>query len=154
MRYGMMPRWEALTANRAVLERFKDSILKENGKASLIQQLTYDRDSLTIKNQNLMGEIGGTHDLSGVLQMIIAKANAADIKFVKMQPQAEIKAGTSMNYPIILECTASYYSYGRFIAALETRPSVMRVDRIAMTAQKNGLLDIRTLVTCFIQTKS
>jgi Tfp pilus assembly protein PilO len=85
--------------------------------------------------------------------MIIAKANAADIKFVKMQPQAETKSGTSTIYPMVLELTATYYSYGRFIAALEMQPSIVQVDRIAITAQKNGSLDIRTLITCFIQTK-
>lgn len=153
MRYCMVPQREALTANRAVLASFNNSIIKENGNASFRKQLSEDRDSLKIKYRDLLRETGGSHDLSGVLQMIIAKANAADIKFVKMQPQAETKSGASTVYPMILELTATYYSYGRFIAALETQPSVVRVDRIAITSQKNGLLDIRTLITCFIQTK-
>jgi Tfp pilus assembly protein PilO len=85
--------------------------------------------------------------------MIIERANAADIKFVKMQPLADTKTGTPTNYPMVLELTASYNSYGRFIAALETQPSTVRVDRIAITAQKNTMLEIRTLITCSIQDK-
>jgi Tfp pilus assembly protein PilO len=153
MRYSMIPQWEAWTANKTVLASYRNSISDENGSATLKKRLVENKDSLKIKYDDLMRETGGSHDLSGVLQMIIAKANAADIKFVKMQPQAETKSGTSTIYPMVLELTATYYSYGRFIAALEMQPSIVQVDRIAITAQKNGSLDIRTLITCFIQTK-
>jgi Tfp pilus assembly protein PilO len=146
-------RWETLTADKAITVSLKNSMVMDNGNVSLLKQLTQDRDSLNIKYRDLMRDMGGSQDLSGILQMIIAKANAADIKFVKMQPQTEVKSGASTTYPMILEMTASYYSYGRFIAALERQPSMLRVDRIAITAQKNGMLDIRTLITCFIQTK-
>jgi Tfp pilus assembly protein PilO len=153
MRYCMAPQWEALTAHKAVLASFKNSISMDNGNALLRKQLTEERESLKIKYRDLEKETGGSQDLSGVLEMIIVKANAADIKFVKMQPQAETKSGPSTVYPMILELMATYYSYGRFIAALESQPSAVRVDRVAITAQKNGLLEIRTLVTCFIQAK-
>jgi Tfp pilus assembly protein PilO len=153
MRYWMAPQWEALTANKAVLASFRDSIVKDTGNSLLKKQLVENRDSLKIKYDDVLRETGGARDLSGVLQMIIAKANAADIKFVKMQPQAETKSGTSIVYPMVLELTATYYSYGRFIAALETLPWVVRVERMAITVQKTGLLEIRTLVTCFIQDK-
>jgi Tfp pilus assembly protein PilO len=101
-----------------------------------------------------MRDNGGPKDLPGVLQTIIAKANAADIKFVKMQPQTESKTGVPINYTMVLELTASYNSYCRFIAALESLPSMVRIDRIALSDPKNNMLEIRTLVTCFIQPKT
>ncbi|MGB7566823.1 MAG: type 4a pilus biogenesis protein PilO [Chitinivibrionales bacterium] len=153
MRYSTMPQWEALTARGAVLASFKNSVFQNNDNALLRKQLLEEKDSLKIKYHDLAREIGGSHDLSGVLQMIIAKANGADIAFVKMQPEAETRSGTTTIYPLILECSATYNAYGKFIAALETQPSVVRVDRIAITARKNELLEIRTLVTCFIQAK-
>lgn len=153
IKYWMSPQWKILTANKALLASFENSVFKENGSVLLKNQLVEVRDSLKVKYGDLVRETGGSYDLSGILQMIIAKANAADIKFVKMQPQAETKSGTSMIYPMILELSATYHSYGKFIASLEMQPTVIRVDRIAIAAKKNGLLEIRTLITCFIQTK-
>jgi Tfp pilus assembly protein PilO len=153
MRYFMAPQFEALAANKAVLASFSNSNFGENGNASIKKRFINDGDSLKAKYHDLIREVGGPKDLSGVLQMIIERANAADIKFVKMQPLADTKTGMPANYPMVLELTASYNSYGRFIAALETQPSTVRVDRIAITAQKNNMLEIRTLITCSIQDK-
>jgi len=79
----MIPQWEAWTANKTVLASYRNSISGENGSATLKKRLVENKDSLKIKYDDLMRETGGSRDLSGVLQMIIAKANAADIKFVK-----------------------------------------------------------------------
>jgi Tfp pilus assembly protein PilO len=152
VQYGAR-QWETLKANSALVTHLRNSNFTENATAALLKQLAASKDSLNEKYLDLMGTMGGPEDLSGVLHMIIAKANAADIPFVKMQPQTETKSGPAGAYPMILELTASFYSYGRFIAALEAYPSLLRIDRIAITAQKNGLLDIRTLITCSIQTK-
>jgi len=152
VRYGV-GQWETLKANGVLVTHLRNSCFTENETAALLKQLTASRDSLNEKYRDLIGEMGGPGDLSGILHMIIAKANAAGISFVKMQPQTETKSGPTGTYPMILELTASFYSYGRFIAALEAYPSLLRIDRIAITAQKNGLLDIRTLITCSIQTK-
>ena len=79
MRYSMIPQWEAWTANKTVLASYRNSISGENGSATLKKRLVENKDSLKIKYDDLMRETGGSRDLSGVLQMIIAKANAADI---------------------------------------------------------------------------
>jgi Tfp pilus assembly protein PilO len=149
----MTPQWEVLAAKKAALASYANTNSGENGKDTIKKRFAEDRDSLSAKYRDLMRDVGSPKDLSGVLQMIIARANAADIKFVKMQPLADTKTGTPANYPMVLELTASYNSYGRFIAALETQPSIVRVDRIAITAQKNNMLEIRTLITCYIQNK-
>lgn len=154
VRYAAAPQWAALAKNNAALAHLKYSISAENGGASIAKRLIDKRDSLGIKFHDLRLEVGETKDLPGVLQMIIAKANAADIQFVKMQPQTETSAGPAAAYPIILEMSASYNSLGRFVSAIEAMPYVIRVDRIAITAQHNELLEIRILVTCFIQNKA
>ena len=45
--------------------------------------------------------------------------------------------------------TTSYRSLGRFVSSLEQLPQALRIDRLAITEEKNGLM-VRLLVTCFI----
>jgi Tfp pilus assembly protein PilO len=89
-------------------------------------------------------------DLPGLLQLLIAKAKDADIRFVKMQPQVDERGQKESGYPVVLEMTAPYSSLGRFVSMLEKLPRYLRVERIALTEGEKGL-DIRILVTCFIR---
>jgi Tfp pilus assembly protein PilO len=89
-------------------------------------------------------------DLPGLLQLLIAKAKDADIRFVKMQPQTDERGQKENGYPVVLEMTAPYSSLGRFVSSLEKLPRYLRVDRIALTEGEKGL-DVRILVTCFIR---
>jgi Tfp pilus assembly protein PilO len=82
--------------------------------------------------------------------LLIARAGAADIRFVKMLPQQEVVHGDRIEFPVVLETTASYHSLGRFVSSLEKLPAVLRIERLAITAQKSDL-DVKILITCFLR---
>jgi Tfp pilus assembly protein PilO len=128
--------YATMTADTARLRDVKKVLADKQGQLDSAYALVASRDTFS--------------DLPGLLQLLIAKAKDADIRFVKMQPQVEEQGQKENGYPVVLEMTAQYSSLGRFVSSLERVPRYLRVERIALTAGEKGL-DIRILVTCFIR---
>jgi type IV pilus assembly protein PilO len=140
--------WEAFHEDAARLAALKAALAGSQGLDAEKKRLYLQQDSLTGRFQTLSRQFGGTKDLPGALRMLIEKANAADIRFVKMQPSSQGSPDKDGRYPIVLEMTASYHSLGRFVSSLEEVPHLVRLDRFAITANRGGMLDIRIQLTC------
>jgi Tfp pilus assembly protein PilO len=128
--------YAAMTADTARLRDVKNVLIDKRGQLERVYSQVASRDTFS--------------DLPGLLQLLIAKAKDADIRFVKMQPQIEDRGGKENGYPVLLEMTAPYSSLGRFVSSLEKLPRYLRIERVALTASEKGL-DIRILVACFIR---
>ncbi len=144
-----LPQWGSFSRFSGRLNRLKEVLSEKNGAAALKSRFLDLQDSLKAASASLSLEFGETKDLPGILRLLIAKANAADIQFVKMQPQTETALGAAVTYPIVLELTTSYHSLGRFISSIEAMPHLVRVDRVALIAGRNNTVEARILVTCF-----
>jgi Tfp pilus assembly protein PilO len=149
VRFIAQPQWGSFASNRTRLTDMKKALRGENGLKAIQTRLLTQQDSLAGAYEAISRDFGETKDLPGALRMLIEKANAADIQFVKMQPRPD-GAGDAGSYPIVLEMTASYHSLGRFISSLEAIPHVIHVDRMAITANRNPMLDIRIQLTCYL----
>ena len=149
-RFALVPQAAALGATALQLDYFK-SLLSDRNRYQEIRVRLLDR-------QRLLADVAGraapapadyeAGGLSDLLQLLISRAKEADIRFVKMLPQQE--TAHRAEYPVVLEMTTSYHSLARFVASLERTPQALRVERLAVTAQKNGL-DVHILVTCFLK---
>ena len=148
-RFIAKSQWESFFHNASRLTEIKKVLQEKNGLDSIAKFLLLQQDSLASKFSTLK-QFEETKDLPGTLRMIIEKANAADIQFVKMQPRSEGSAGKTGAYPVMLEMNASYHSLGRFISLLEAAPHLLRIERLAVTVGKNATLDIKLQLTCFL----
>ena len=128
--------YATMTADTARLRDVKDLLTEKHGQLVRAYAQAASRDTFP--------------DLPGLLQLLIAKAKDADIRFVKMQPLADERGQKENGYPVVLEMNAPYASLGRFVSSLEKLPRYLRVERIALTAGEKGL-DVRVLVACFIR---
>jgi Tfp pilus assembly protein PilO len=148
-RFIAKPQWESFFRNTSRLTEIKKNLHNKNGLDSIAQFLALQQDSLASKFATLK-QFEETKDLPGALRMIIEKANAAGIQFVKMQPRSEGGAGKAGAYPVILEMNASYNSLGHFISLLEAAPQMLRIERLAVTVGNKATLDIKLQLTCFL----
>jgi Tfp pilus assembly protein PilO len=144
-----LPQWASFSRCAGRLNYLEDVLSEKSGAAALKSRFLDLQDSLKSASASLSLEFGETRDLPGILRLLIAKANAADIRFVRMQPQTETALGATVTYPIILELTTTYHSLGRFISSIESMPHLVRVDRLALIAGRNTTVEARILVTCF-----
>ena len=151
VRYALMPQWQAYRAADAEVSHVKTLVSDKDRYGAIRARLLGKQRQLAQAYGRLAPAQSGpaAGDLSGLLQLLIARARDADIRFVKMLPQQETRRQSQGEYPVILEMTTAYHSLGRFVSSLEELPRFFRVERLAITAQKNGL-DVRILVTCFL----
>lgn len=149
IRFVAVSQWTRALEVRSHVGRL-EADLSVGGPQAMKNRLSSLHDSLSAACAEFSGDYGEVKDVSGILRLLIAKANAANIQFVKMHPQTETASETSAAYPLILETTASYQSLGRFIASMEALPRLVRVDRVAFTAVRGGNVEARILITCFL----
>jgi Tfp pilus assembly protein PilO len=129
-----------------------DSLLAQaGGYALLIERLTRANDTLKVSLEKLSGGMARASDLSGLLQMLIERARTAEVGFVNVRPQAPEKGDSVESYPVLLEFTTSYASLGRFVAGIESQPNLARIERMAVSARSAHVLEVRLLVTVFLQ---
>jgi Tfp pilus assembly protein PilO len=150
-RYALVPPWQAYRAIEAEVSHVKTLVSDRDRYGAIRERLLGKQRQLALAYGRLAPTQPGpaAGDLSGLLQLLIARAKEADIRFVKILPQQEIQRQGRSEYPVILEMTTAYPSLGRFVSSLEELPRFFRVERLAVTAQNNGL-DVRILVTCFL----
>ena len=152
MRIAAVPQWRELRALSREISRSTDLVSDKNRFQTVTAGLLDKKEQLTRLYSRVapaQNPSAASADLSGILQLLIQRAKEADIRFVKMEPIEETQR-KGQEYPVVLEMTTSYESLGRFVSSLEEMPRQLSVDRLAITAQKNGL-DVRILVTCFLR---
>jgi len=126
-----------------------NSLLAESGNHAVLRdQLAATNDSLHAVLKQLSGGMARASDLSGLLETLINKTKESGISFVSVKPQNAGDAGAAC--PVMLEFSSTYGSLGRFTALLESQPHLYRVDRLAVNAGKAGSVDVRMMVTVFL----
>jgi Tfp pilus assembly protein PilO len=129
----------------------EETLSSHDNFARIRDELRDIHEKLSAKLAVISSGMGNPQDLSALLQMLIDRAKAADIRFVKMQPQSESTHADYIQYPVLLEMETTYHSLGQFVVALESMPHVVKIDRLAITAGSSGKIDAKLLVTCFLQ---
>jgi len=145
------PYWKELNKTRSELKQYTSLISSSGGYDKIKTEILQKNVQLKRKVEKLSSGVSDSRDLSSLLEMLIGKASAADIQFVKMQPQPEEKKEDMLLYPVVLEITTTYHALGRFVSSLETLPHLIRINRLAINANKSGKLNVKILVTCYLQ---
>ena len=150
LRYAILPQYAGLVAHRKELARYSSLISSENGIRKIKQDITEKIDILKKRLAPSPEQKKLTNDVSGYLEVLIAVARKADIRFVRIQPQNETQTDEYTLSPVMLVCTTTFHELGQFISALEKTPSLFSVDRLAIDAAANGKCDVKLLVTCLV----
>ncbi len=149
-----VPQWQSAFLQHQKAIRYKESISKENTYSGVKKELDAQRMQLQKRLNMLTSGFTDPKDLSALLQTIFDKAWKYGLKFERTEPQAEKKQGLYTYYPIIFDLSSDYQSLAGFVSELERLPHMFHVDRIAMAATKNGYIQTKLLITCFLQPDS
>ena len=150
LHYIVVPKWNAVQEKKAQISHYKVYLSTQNGPALLRKEI----EEKNVRLESVVSALSSGLDnssISSILEILIAKASAADIRFVKIQPQTQ--APGSRAYPVVLEMNTMYNSLGRLIASLETLPQLLRVERLAIETLPQGKISARCLVTCILSEK-
>ena len=150
LRFAILPQFTRLVTTQKELVRYRSLISSETGIRRIKQDITGKIEVLKNRLAPSPEQKKITNDVSGFLEMLITVARKADIRFVRIQPQAEVQTTDHTLSPVMLVCTTTYHELGQFIAALEKIPDRFSVDRLAIDAAANGKCNVKLLVTCLI----
>ena len=148
--FFIIPVYGTILQRRAALSHYQSIISSESGYQLLKKEIAVKIDTLQSRLAPLPEQKKVTADPGSYLELLIAIARTSDVRFSRIQPQEE-QSGTDLTrYPVMLSLTTTYHELGRFVSSLEKIPYLFTVDRLAVTATKNGKCDVRLLVTCLI----
>jgi Tfp pilus assembly protein PilO len=151
--YIMVPKWQELQKVKLKLNKYNSLISSENGLAQIKSEIEKKNILLNEKLDKISGILSNSQDLSGYIELLIDKAKVNDIRFVKMQPQSEIKNQDFTFYPILLEMSTTYNALGHFISSLEKLPHYFKVERISIDSGESGKIDVKLMVTSIVPSR-
>jgi Tfp pilus assembly protein PilO len=149
--FVMVPQAAELKKQRIELQRYQTLISSENGFVKIKQDLTAKIDTLRSRLIRSRTDLKrDSADLGGYLEVLIGLAKKNDIRFARIQPQAESQSADYTVYPVMFVLTTTYHSLGRFLSELEKVPDLYSVDRIALDAAPDEKCTVHLLVSCLI----
>jgi Tfp pilus assembly protein PilO len=148
-RYVALPYWHSLHSFSEGAAYYRELSSDKNRYQAVKAGLMEKRNLLAEKYRHVAPPQpqGASADLSGLLQLLIQRAADNSIRLDKIQPVEDRQRSEKGEYGVVLETTTSYQSLGRFLASIEGIPRLVSVERLAVTAGRNGL-ETRILVTC------
>ncbi len=157
VRIGIMPQISMLSTNHSIHASTKKLIADEAGLNSIADEIRDKNIRLQMRLDASSGSSAvkdtGTDDLSGYLELLIAWAKAADIRFVKMEPgQEKIEHGMKQ-YLITLQFTSTYHALGQFVNSVEKKPQFYSIDGLYVEARNEGRVEAKLGIVCTIPVK-
>jgi len=152
LRFVVIPGLNDMNGKKVRIEYFNRYIKAGEGNRKLQHEMDGKNALLRDKLFKLAGSTN-VASISEMLELLINKAGAADIRFVKMQPQTQPVQGSQPAYPVILEMNTTYHSLGRFVASLETLPHIVKIRRLGIETLSEGRVQVRILVDCYVPEK-
>lgn len=137
--------------DRVAIAQYDSLLAEADGHAALRNRLQAVNDSLRTRYGIMSAGLGDAEDLSGLLEMLIGWAKAADIDFVSVQPGEQTLDGGVTTFPVVLQFKCPYDALGRFVAGLESRPHIVRVDRLSVGAESSRRVQVGLMVTLFLR---
>jgi Tfp pilus assembly protein PilO len=147
----VVPQTRAAATRLAALAGYRVLAIANNSHEAVRERIVSDRQKLEAKQALLTGGLTGHGDISATLQLLMEQGRSANVRFIRVQPQAERHDNGLVLYPVLLETSTSYQSLCRLIAAFEAIPHLVRVDRIGITSTTSSSMSVNILVTCFLQ---
>ncbi|HEX2956803.1 MAG TPA: type 4a pilus biogenesis protein PilO [Chitinispirillaceae bacterium] len=151
--YVIVPKWLEVQKVKIQLNKYRNLISSENGFAQIKNDIKEKNRLLSEKLDKISNKLSNTQELAGYLELLIEKGKTHDIRFVKMQPQPEIKNQDYTFFPILLEMSTTYNSLGHFISSLEKLPYYFKVERLAIESITSGRIEVKLMVTSIIPTR-
>jgi len=157
LRFGILPQIAMMSINYSTHVATKKLIADETGLNSIAGEI---RDK-NIRLQKRLDALSGSNavnstvseDLSGNLEMLIASAKAADIRFVKMEPgQEKIERGMK-RYPVTLQFKSTYHALGQFVNSVEKKPQLYSIDGLYVEARNDGRVEAKLGIICTVPAK-
>jgi Tfp pilus assembly protein PilO len=156
-RFGIVPQIAMLSTNRSNQILTKKLIEDEAGLNSVTGEIRDKNMRLQKRLDALSGNNGVkgavTDDMPGNLEMLIACAKAADIRFVKLEPgQEKIERGLK-RYPVTLQFTSTYHALGQFVNSVEKKPQSYSIDGLYVEARNDGRVEAKLGIICTVPEK-
>lgn len=148
--YLIIPQYILVKSDMKKVFDYEKLISSETGYTDLKSKINMDILHIRGKIKQFTGVPLEANDISSFLEILIDKAKAAEISFVRMQPQTETVGQDFTLLPVLLEFSTTYHALGQFLSSLERLPHMFRVNRLAIEAKDGGKLDIKLLITCSI----
>jgi Tfp pilus assembly protein PilO len=146
-----IPLYTNLEATNREVNQYRNLISSENGYLKIQSNIQMMIKQLEKELSLFSGSsTSNPNDLSAFLELLIDKARASEIRFIKMQPMPESESIDYSQSPVLLELSTSYHALGQFLSSLEKLPHMFRIDRISLEVNKTNALDVKILVTCLI----
>jgi Tfp pilus assembly protein PilO len=156
-RFGIVPQITMLSTNRSNHSATKKLIADEAGLNTVAGEIRDKNERLQARldasrgSNMVMG--AATDDLSGNLEVLIACAKAADIRFVKLEPgQEKIDRGLK-RYPLTLQFTSTYHALGQFVNSVEKKPQSYSIDGLYVEARIDGRIEAKLGIICTVPEK-
>ena len=149
-RAAVLPQVERARELSAQVSRYDSLLAVADGLPVLVSSIRDINRQLHEKLDGISFGWSDPEDLSGLLEMLIERARASDIQFVRIQPQAQKPGEGYVAHPVLLEFTCGHRPLGTFLASLESQPHVARINRLAVTARTAREMDVRVLLTMFV----
>ncbi len=153
LRHLIVPAYLEFKRGQLELKNYLTMISSENGYQAIKNEIMEKNLLMQNRVDTIAGITNDSRDLSSFLELLISKAKASDIRFVKMQPQPEIRNEDFQFFPVLLEVSTTYHALGQFLSSLEKLPYMFRVDRLALEALSESSIDSKILITCLIPIK-
>jgi Tfp pilus assembly protein PilO len=145
-----IPRLSELKSKSDQLAHYKSFISSETGYAHLKTEIQDRIGILKGRIRLYSGIQEEVTDISSYYEILINKAKASDISFIKMQPQKESANQDFTLIPVILEFNTTYHALGSFLSSIEKLPHLYRIDRLALDIKNEGRLDVKLMINCQI----
>ncbi|MBD3320882.1 MAG: type 4a pilus biogenesis protein PilO [Chitinivibrionales bacterium] len=152
--YLVFPLWGSISRKRAEIKQYKRLLSSSNGYAAIKASINEKHIQLEKKLKNISTGFADPRDFSALLQMLITRADAAGIRFVRMEPEEEQREKDYILYPVVLEMSTTYNSLGQFVSSLEGMPQLVSVERLGIAAGEGQKITATIRVTCFLRPRA
>ncbi|MBD3344594.1 MAG: type 4a pilus biogenesis protein PilO [Chitinivibrionales bacterium] len=152
--YLVFPLWGSLRQKQNEIAQYKGLLSSSDGYATIKEGIKNKHALLEKKLEDLSTGFADPQNFSGLLQMLIAKADNAGIRFVRMEPEEELVKKDYILYPVTLEMSTNYNSFGQFVSSLEATPQLVSVDRLGIAADEGPKITATIRVTCFLRPRA
>jgi len=98
------------------------------------QQLQREKARLNQKIESLVYSQNQDTQLSGILTPLHTAAKAQEIALQVIKPQPVKTFERHLELPIQLELTTRFHALARFINALETSPTIIKIEKLKMSS--------------------
>jgi len=148
------PAIKRIHQSQTVISTHRGALSESDNSDSATALLKRYSDGLEKKQHQLTSGTGVATDFSALLRIVMNVAKSHDITLSSIVPEQQSPRGKFSVMPVLLGCNTSIAKLGRFIAEIESMPSIGQVAQLSLSTQKNGSLQANILINLLLREQS